>query len=246
MAQNTMQKTGAVYAGNFIMQANAPLDDRSVVESKSQLLEFNNYVYPGMLVVTLDTNELYQLTDVNKKSDQSFAGWKKVGTDQAALDSALDSKADQSDLDELEARVEELESTTDKLTSDLEEASGKVSDLETNLERVEQVTSTALNDLDGRTTSNTNSISSIQTLLEQLQNNALNIYEQEVTSGSNITIKAADHHCGKFPSVTVYYGNSVAFTNAEVNSLGDITLTWTAAPSQATPIRVVLIGKAAS
>ena len=50
MAQNTTQGlNGAKYAGNFIMQANAPLDDRTVVDTKSKLLEYDNYVYPGML-----------------------------------------------------------------------------------------------------------------------------------------------------------------------------------------------------
>lgn len=86
MAQNTVQKTGATYAGNFIMQANAPLDDRIVVASKDKLLEFNDYVYNGMLVVTLDENEVYQLVDKTLKSASDYSGWKKVGDDSSKVE----------------------------------------------------------------------------------------------------------------------------------------------------------------
>lgn len=106
MAQNTTQGTkGALYAGNFIMQANAPLDDRSVVASKNKLLEFDNYIYPGMLVVTLDTNELYQLTDITKKADSDYSGWKRVGTDPETI-SGL-----QNDISDLREKVIENEET---------------------------------------------------------------------------------------------------------------------------------------
>lgn len=108
MAQNTVQgNNGAIYAGNFIMQANAPLDDRTVVESKDKLLEFNNYVYNGMLVVTLDENELYQLIDVSKKSNANYEGWKKIGSgaDLEDLEERLNSKADVTDVEKNELVV---------------------------------------------------------------------------------------------------------------------------------------------
>lgn len=95
MAQNTTQGlNGAKYAGNFIMQANAPLDDRTVVDTKSKLLEYDNYVYPGMLVVSLDTNDLYQLIDVSKKSSSDYSGWKKLSGSGGIDPSVLDQKAD--------------------------------------------------------------------------------------------------------------------------------------------------------
>lgn len=191
MAQNTTQgMNGAKYAGNFIMQANAPLDDRTVVNSKDKLLEFNNYVYPGMLVVTLDNNELYQLVNVAKKSDSDYSGWKKVGVDQ----STLDSKADK-----------------------------------TTVEENERVTAQALNLL------------KIQ--IDNIQQSTLNIYEKVVTSGETVTILKSVHGCGNYPSITVYYGNTVAYSQAEVNNSGDVTLSWSAEPSIETPIRIILIGR---
>lgn len=109
MAQNTIQgNKGAIYAGNFIMQANAPLDDRTVVASKDKLLEYNDYVYNGMLVVTLDNNELYQLVDVTKKS--SYEGWKLVGgtdIDTEDLERRLNEKADKTTIAENERVVSE-------------------------------------------------------------------------------------------------------------------------------------------
>ena len=178
MAQNTTQgMNGALYAGNFIMQANAPLDDRTVVASKDKLLEYNNYVYPGMLVVSLDTNDLYQLVSVADKSKSDYSGWKKVGIDQ----SALDLKADKTYVDGL---------------------------------------------------------------VDEIKNNQLNLYEKVVTENvTTVTILNSTHKCGKFPSITVYYGNTVAYSQAEVNASGDVTLEWSVEPSQDTPIRVILIGK---
>ena len=192
MARNTTQgMNGALYAGNFIMQANAPLDDRTVVASKDKLLEYDNYVYPGMIVVSLDTNELYQLVSVADKSKPDYSGWKLLSTDQ----SVIDQKVDKSEL-----------------------------------EADEKVIAQAINLL--------------KSLIDETRQNQLNIYEEVVTTNvQSKTILHSSHMCGLFPSVTVYYGNSVAYSQAEVNASGDITLAWSAEPSIEAPIRIILIGR---
>ena len=192
MAQNTTQgMNGALYAGNFIMQANAPLDDRTVVASKDKLLEYDNYVYPGMIVVSLDTNELYQLVSVADKSKPDYSGWKLLSTDQ----SVIDQKVDKSEL-----------------------------------EADEKVIAQALNLLKSQ--------------IDETKQSQLNIYETVVTDNvSSKTVLHSDHKCGLFPSITVYYGNTVAYSQAEVNNSGDVTLEWSAEPSTETPIRIILIGR---
>lgn len=202
MAQNTIQgNNGAIYAGNFIMQANAPLDDRTVVASKAKLLEFNNYVYNGMLVVTLDNNELYQLVDVTKKS--SYDGWKQVGTNTEELEEKLGEKADK-----------------------------------TTVEENERVVSEALNLLKELIDENKALIDENTRKLE----NQLNLYEQIVTSGKSVVIDKSTHNCGNYPSVTVYYDNTVAYSNIEVSD-GKLTISWSITPTEEKPIRVILVGK---
>ena len=203
MAQNTIQgNNGAIYAGNFIMQANAPLDDRTVVASKDKLLEFNNYVYNGMLVVTLDNNELYQLVDVTKKS--SYDGWKQVGTNTEELEEKLSEKVDK-----------------------------------TTVEENERVVSEALNLLKTLIDENKALIDENTRKLE----NQLNIYEQVVTSGKSVVIEKSTHNCGNYPSVTVYYDNTVAYSNIEVTSDGKLTISWSITPTEEKPIRVILVGR---
>lgn len=79
-ANTTVGSNGAVYAGNFIMEKNQPLDDRLVVATKDKLLQYNNYVYAGMPVVVLEDNTLWVLKDTAKKSTADYSGWTCVGT----------------------------------------------------------------------------------------------------------------------------------------------------------------------
>ena len=73
--------------------------------------------------------------------------------------------------------------------------------------------------------------------------NQLNQYEQTITENvQTITINKTTHNCGDHPCVTVYYGNQVAFANVTVAN-GNLTISWAATPSQATPILIKLIGK---
>lgn len=210
MAQNTIQgSNGAVYAGNFIMQANAPLDDRTVVASKDKLLEFNDYVYNGMLVVTLDDNELYQLVDVTKKSE--YEGWKQVGTNIEDLNERFNAKADK-----------------------------------TTVEENERVVAEALNLLKALIDENKSLIDRNKELIDENTrklNNQLNLYEQEITSGESIVISKSTHNCGNYPSVTVYYDNTVAYSMIEVDGNGELTISWSVTPTAEKPIRIVLVGK---
>ena len=95
----------------------------------------------------------------------------------------------------------------------------------------EKVTAQALNELK-------NEIEEIKPQLQQI-----NYYEQDVTTGSSVTILRTVHKCGKYPSLTVYRGNTVAYADATVNEVGDIVIRWTEEPDTVTPIRIVLIGK---
>ena len=210
MAQNTIQgNNGAIYAGNFIMQANAPLDDRTVVASKDKLLEFNDYVYNGMLVVTLDNNELYQLVDVTKKSN--YEGWKQVGTDTEDLERRLNEKADKTVVEENERVVSEALNLLKTLIDENKAL------IERNKELIDENT-------------------------RKLENQ-LNLYEQEVTSGNSVVIDKSTHNCGNYPSVTVYYDNTVAYSNIEVSNDGKLTISWSITPTVEKPIRVILVGK---
>lgn len=210
MAQNTIQgNNGAIYAGNFIMQANAPLDDRAVVASKDKLLEFNDYVYNGMLVVTLDNNELYQLVDVTKKSQ--YDGWKQVGTDVEELDRRLNEKADKTTIEENERVVSEALNLLKTLIDENKAL------IERNKELIDENT-------------------------RKLENQ-LNLYEQEITSGNSIVIEKITHNCGNYPSVTVYYDNTVAYSTIEVDNNGKLTISWSITPTVEKPIRVILVGK---
>lgn len=214
MAQNTTQgNNGAIYAGNFIMQANAPLDDRTVVASKDKLLEFNDYVYNGMLVVTLDNNELYQLVDVTKKSN--YEGWKQVG------------------------------GGTDIDTEDLERRLNEKADKTTIVEN-ERVVSEALNLLKTLIDENKTLIERNKELIDENTRkleNQLNLYELEVTSGNSVVIDKSTHNCGNYPSVTIYYDNTIAYSNIEVDNDGKLTISWSIIPTVEKPIRIILVGK---
>ena len=214
MAQNTIQgNNGAIYAGNFIMQANAPLDDRTVVASKDKLLEFNDYVYNGMLVVTLDNNELYQLVDVTKKSN--YEGWKQVGggtdIDTENLERRLNEKADKTTIVENERVVSEALNLLKTLIDENKAL------IERNKELIDENT-------------------------RKLENQ-LNLYEQEVTSGNSVVIDKSTHNCGNYPNVTVYHDNTVVYSDIKIDNDGKLTISWSITPTIEKPARIILIGK---
>lgn len=72
----------AQFAVNFEPGGQAPLDARTVVGTKADLInaatyEAKNY-YQGMLVIVKDTQEVYVLKDIAKITSVDYSGWKRV------------------------------------------------------------------------------------------------------------------------------------------------------------------------
>ena len=107
------------------------------------------------------------------------------------------------------------------------------------VERVELVTSAALNDLNSRLIETEGAISGLPHIPATYLTNAI------TDSGARtITVSAADHGCGSFPIVQVYAGNEVVNANITVDiaTNSDVTVTWEIVPSASTPIRVRILG----
>lgn len=72
----------AAFAVNFEPGGQAPLDARTVVDTKADLINTATYAaknyYQGMLVIVKDTQEVYVLKDVAKITSSDYSGWKRV------------------------------------------------------------------------------------------------------------------------------------------------------------------------
>lgn len=72
----------AQFAVNFEPGGQAPLDARTVVGTKSDLINADTYAaknyYQGMLVIVKDTQEVYVLKDIAKITSADYSGWKRV------------------------------------------------------------------------------------------------------------------------------------------------------------------------
>lgn len=72
----------AAFAVNFEPGGQAPLDARTVVETKADLINAATYsaknYYQGMPVIVKDTQEIYVLKDVAKITSSDYSGWKRV------------------------------------------------------------------------------------------------------------------------------------------------------------------------
>lgn len=75
----------AQFAVNFEPGGQAPLDARTVVGTKADLINANTYAaknyYQGMLVIVKDTQEVYVLKDIAKITSANYSGWKRVDGD---------------------------------------------------------------------------------------------------------------------------------------------------------------------
>lgn len=73
----------AQFAVNFEPGGQAPLDARTVVGTKADLINAATYAaknyYQGMLVIVKDTQEVYVLKDIAKITSADYSGWKRVG-----------------------------------------------------------------------------------------------------------------------------------------------------------------------
>lgn len=72
----------AAFAVNFEPGGQAPLDARTVVGTKADLINAATYAaknyYQGMLVIVKDTQEVYVLKDIAKITSTDYSGWKRV------------------------------------------------------------------------------------------------------------------------------------------------------------------------
>ena len=78
------------FSGNLELQKGAPIDARTVVEYKSDLIstgdtwnaqDGSKYLYKGLVVYVIETNELYTLIDDDNYSVADYSGWKKIALD---------------------------------------------------------------------------------------------------------------------------------------------------------------------
>ena len=75
----------------FRSTAQAPLDNRQVVQTKADLINastFEGFAYEGMLVVTADTSAVYVLNDVTKVTSADYSGWTELATSKGATAAA--------------------------------------------------------------------------------------------------------------------------------------------------------------
>lgn len=88
----------AQFAVNFEPGGQAPLDARTVVGTKADLINAATYAaknyYQGMLVIVKDTQEVYVLKDIAKITSTDYSGWKRVdggGVTQTVVENVLTS-----------------------------------------------------------------------------------------------------------------------------------------------------------
>lgn len=88
----------AAFAVNFEPGGQAPLDARTVVGTKADLINAATYAaknyYQGMLVIVKDTQEVYVLKDIAKITSADYSGWKRVdggGVTQTVVEDVLTS-----------------------------------------------------------------------------------------------------------------------------------------------------------
>lgn len=72
----------AAFAVNFEPGGQTPLDARTLVPTKADLINAATYAaknyYKGMQVIVADTQEVYVLKDVSKITSADYSGWKRV------------------------------------------------------------------------------------------------------------------------------------------------------------------------
>lgn len=88
----------AAFAVNFEPGGQAPLDARTLVPTKADLINAATYAaknyYKGMQVIIADTQEIYVLKDVSKITSADYSGWKRVdggGVTQTVVENVLTS-----------------------------------------------------------------------------------------------------------------------------------------------------------
>lgn len=150
---------GDVNFGFVINQTGAqPLDSRSVVKNYTELLKaetFGTALYNGMTVALVDEQKVYMLIDKNKATVAD--GWKEVGAGGEDIEKLQETigdansglvkevglKANVTDLDALEDKVDEdIQNLTDHLTdyaATLEDVDDRLGNLEAFVEAHESI-----------------------------------------------------------------------------------------------------------
>lgn len=152
---------GDVNFGFVLNQTGAqPLDSRSVVKNYEELLKketFGTAIYDGMTVALVDEQKVYMLID--KTQSTVAAGWKEVGAGgedikdlqetigdaNSGLVKEVGLKANATDLDALEAKVDE---DITNLSNLIDDYSGTLGDVDARLEALEAHESISVEDID--------------------------------------------------------------------------------------------------
>lgn len=102
----------AAFAVNFEPGGQAPLDARTVVGTKADLINSATYAaknyYQGMLVIVKDTQEVYVLKDIAKITSADYSGWKRVdggGVTQVVVENVLTSTSTTNALSAAQGKV---------------------------------------------------------------------------------------------------------------------------------------------
>ena len=102
----------AAFAVNFEPGGQAPLDARTLVPTKADLINAATYAsknyYKGMQVIVADTQEIYVLKDVSKITSADYSGWKRVdggGVTQTVVENVLTSTSTTHSLSAAQGKV---------------------------------------------------------------------------------------------------------------------------------------------
>ena len=113
----------AQFAVNFEPGGQAPLDARTVVGTKADLINAATYAaknyYQGMLVIVKDTQEVYVLKDIAKITSNDYSGWKRVdggGVTQTVVENVLTSTSTTHALSAAQGKI--LKQMIDQATAD--------------------------------------------------------------------------------------------------------------------------------
>ncbi len=171
----------------FRSTAQAPLDNRQVVQTKADLINadtFEGFAYEGMLVVTADTSAVYVLSDVAKVTSADYSGWTELATSAGAsaaasvvslldgntayVDLQIETAADGHKIYKLGLKMVDLADATESNTGVADAYDVKsyvdsaIDGIEAIIEDNEEVVATALNELKDTTDDHESRISVIE------------------------------------------------------------------------------------
>ena len=112
----------AKFAVNFEPGGQAPLDARTLVTTRADLINPNTYYaknyYQGLYAITKDTQELWVLKDVTKITSPDYSGWKRLDVGAVPIVDNLNSTSTTSALSANQGKV--LNEKIESLSSDVD------------------------------------------------------------------------------------------------------------------------------